>query len=137
MKPPEEIKREFVRQWMHKAEADLATAHHLSVTRIDLGFAIGFHAQQAVEKIAKAVLVWHQVEFFKTHDLTRLAQLLAQVDPRLAEVIRAADELTSYAVEARYPGDLPEPSAAEARHALALAEAVRAAANHSLPRELN
>jgi hypothetical protein len=32
MKPPEEVKREFVRQWLRKAAADLKVAKHLLAT---------------------------------------------------------------------------------------------------------
>lgn len=66
MKQPDDVKRELVRQWLSKAREDLATARYLVADRIQLGFAIGVHAQQAVEKCVKAVLVWHQIEFPKT-----------------------------------------------------------------------
>ena len=35
-----------------------------------------FHAQQAVEKSLKAALFAHEIEFGRTHDLVKLAQLL-------------------------------------------------------------
>ncbi len=38
---------------------------------------VNFHAQQAVEKSLKAVLYAYQIEFERTHDLVKLAQLLA------------------------------------------------------------
>lgn len=41
---------------------------HLSV--------VCFHAQQAVEKSLKAALFAHEIEFGRTHDLVKLAQLL-------------------------------------------------------------
>jgi HEPN domain-containing protein len=37
-----------------------------------------FHAQQAVEKLLKAVLFAHQIEFRRTHDLAELSYLLSQ-----------------------------------------------------------
>ena len=63
MKPPEEVKREFVRQWLRKGLADLAAARHLLSGGADLLYGAAFHAQQAAEKFLKAALVWHQVEF--------------------------------------------------------------------------
>ncbi|GJL54452.1 MAG: hypothetical protein NPIRA02_15840 [Nitrospirales bacterium] len=39
--------------------------------------AIGFHAQQAVEKCLKALLSLHQIPFRKTHDIGELVDLLA------------------------------------------------------------
>ena len=39
---------------------------------------ICFHAQQAIEKSLKAALFCHLIEFRRTHDLQRLADLLAE-----------------------------------------------------------
>jgi HEPN domain-containing protein len=60
-----------------------------------------------VEKALKALLVWHQVEFPKTHDVQRLLDLLAGTEPELAEACVGAAELTPYGVEYRYPGEYP------------------------------
>ena len=46
---------------------------------------VGFHAQQSAEKFIKAFLVSRQTEFPKTHDIALLRQLVARVDPDLAE----------------------------------------------------
>jgi HEPN domain-containing protein len=37
-----------------------------------------FHAQQAIEKCLKAVLLCHRIEFRRTHDLQLLADLLSE-----------------------------------------------------------
>ena len=73
---------------------------------------IGFHAQQAVEKLLKALLSHRRVAFRRTHDLTELLDLLAAsgiaVPPQIAEVRR----LGPYAAEFRYediPLDAVEP----------------------------
>jgi len=63
---------------------------------------ICFHAQQAVEKSLKAVLFIYQVEFERTHDLVKLAQLLLEkgVDlPVSEDQLRA---LNPFAVTYRY-----------------------------------
>lgn len=135
MRGPEEVKRGFVRQWLHKARGDLRTAEHLAQERPDLGFAAAFHAQQAVEKMIKAVLVWHQVEFPKSHDLDRLVELLRGPDAKLADALREASSLTLYAVDARYPGDLPDPTREETRGAVELAERACRVAMERLPVE--
>ena len=44
---------------------------------------IGFHAQQAVEKCLKAVLIRYGVDFRKTHALDELIDLLAIHDKTL------------------------------------------------------
>ncbi|MFQ5705484.1 MAG: HEPN domain-containing protein [Gemmatimonadales bacterium] len=135
MKPPEEVKREFVRQWLRKGLADLTAARHLLSGGAELSYGAAFHAQQAAEKLLKAVLVWHQVEFPKTHDIGRLVELVYSADPPLADRTREAAALTPYGVEARYPGDLCEPTLGEARLAMTLAERVRDAVLQHLPPE--
>ena len=69
MKQPEEVKREFTAQWLIKAEGDYSTAEHLLSSSESHLEAIAFHCQQTVEKYIKALLVWHQIEFTKTHDI--------------------------------------------------------------------
>jgi HEPN domain-containing protein len=111
MKPPDEVRRELVGQWL----AD------------DLPYygAIGFHAEQAAEKFIKAFLVAKQVEFPKTHDLGRLLDLVATVDGALATELVPAVDLTDYGVDVRYPGDLPMLSADDVRQAVETATLVR------------
>ncbi|MCX6550713.1 MAG: HEPN domain-containing protein, partial [Acidobacteria bacterium] len=90
MKPPDEIRREIVAQWVARADEDLSVARHLLAEKLPYHGAIGFHAQQAAEKFLKAYLVAHQVEFPKTHDLGRLLDLIAPVDGALATALSAA-----------------------------------------------
>lgn len=63
----------------------------------------GFHAQQAVEKALKAVLIDHGVEFRRTHDLQTLADSLTS-DLGLQLPVSEAQlrRLIPFAVEARY-----------------------------------
>jgi HEPN domain-containing protein len=108
MKQPEDIKQEFTRQWLEKAERDYKTSGHLlSVEGMYLE-AVAFHAQQAAEKYLKALLVWNQAEFPKTHDINLLFTLLSNIEPGLAAILAEAAILTAYAVEYRYPGDYPD-----------------------------
>lgn len=136
MKEPEQVKRDFVRQWLRKAVGDLSAARHLLVGEPELARGAAFHAQQAVEKLLKAALVWHQVEFPKTHDIGRLVDLVATADADLAAATREAAEVTPFGVETRYPGDESEPTQAEAEMAVGLAERVRDAVRERLPAEL-
>jgi HEPN domain-containing protein len=118
MKPPDEIRRELVAQWLERAEEDLAVARHLLTEDLPYYAAIGFHAEQAAEKFIKAFLVARQVEFPKTHDIGRLLDLVAAVDVALASDLASAVGLTDYGVDVRYPGDLPQLSADDARRAV-------------------
>ena len=125
MKPPDEIRREIVAQWLARADEDLSVARHLLAEKLPYHGAIGFHAQQAAEKFLKAYLVAYQVEFPKTHDLGRLLDLIAPVDGALATALSATVQLTDYGVDVRYPGDLPRLDADDAKRAVESALEVR------------
>ena len=63
---------------------------------------VGFHAQQAVEKFLKAMLVARAMVFAPTHDLARLAQALESTGTKLPVAIDALKRLNPYAVAFRY-----------------------------------
>ncbi len=125
---------DFVRQWLRKADSDLEAAGHLIAADSDFCAAAAFHAQQAVEKYLKAVLVRHQLDFPRTHDIDRLVDLVRTVDPGLGLIVEGAAILTPYGVEVRYPADLPEPTREEALEAVRLAGRVKRAVLEHLPR---
>jgi len=133
MKPPEVIKEEFTREWVRKAEIDFKTAGHLYQSGPDFAEGTAFHSQQAAEKYLKAFLVWHQIEFHKTHDIEALLRLAEKVNDKLPEILREAVILTSYGVDYRYPGEYPEVTIADAKRALRLADCVRAEVRSRLP----
>ncbi|MEW6368807.1 MAG: HEPN domain-containing protein [Acidobacteriota bacterium] len=135
MKSPEEVKREFVNQWLGKADADLRASRHPLAGGEAYAAGAAFHAQQAAEKYLKSLLVWCQVEFSKTHDIGELLDLIARFDEELSKELQAATALTPYAVELRYPHEMPEPSLDQAREAVALAEEVRVGVLEALPLE--
>ena len=124
MKPPESEVRALSAGWLAKAKIDLLACVTLSGQGVELWEAVAFHAQQTVEKALKAVLVWHQMEFPKTHDIERLLDLLAGCDSDLAQAAAGAVELTPFGVEYRYPGEYPPVSHASAASALAIARQV-------------
>jgi len=63
---------------------------------------VGFHAQQAVEKFLKAVLVARGKVFAPTHDLVRLALALETSGAVLPVAIDPLKRLNPYAVAFRY-----------------------------------
>lgn len=125
MKRPEEVKLEFTREWVRKAEGDFNAATHLFDGGENYLFQTAFHAQQSAEKYLKAFLVWHQIEFPKTHDIAKLIALAAEVVSDLTEILAEANTLTPFGVDYRYPGDYPELTAGDAEAALVLATLVR------------
>jgi HEPN domain-containing protein len=108
MRQPEQVLRQLVEQWLAKAEVDYRTAQRLAGDAEPIRESVAFHCQQAVEKFLKAVLVRHQIEFPKTHNLEQLLSLMAPVAPDLAASLDEIEILTPYGVDVRYPGDLPE-----------------------------
>ncbi|GAB4495036.1 MAG: HEPN domain-containing protein [Anaerolineales bacterium] len=67
---------------------------HLSV--------ICFHAQQAIEKLLKAILFLHQIEFRRTHNLNDLSALLIQNGIQVPVFDTDLLMLTPFAVTFRY-----------------------------------
>jgi len=137
MKPLEETKRKILAEWLHKADADADVAAHLLSTDAAFPNAITFHAQQAAEKYLKAFLVWHEIDFPKTHDLEELLDLVETVDAALAASLRDVIVLTPYGVELRYPGDRPDATTGETREAVELARKVRDSILPLLPQGTN
>ncbi|MBU4233269.1 MAG: HEPN domain-containing protein [Desulfobacterales bacterium] len=127
MRPPEEVKRDLVRQWLARADDDLDAAKFLFAPGKSFFAAICFHCQQAAEKYLKALLTWHQIEFPKTHDLELLLSLIASTDSALASSLTEVALLNPYGVEIRYPGDVPETTGKDAEEAMRLADKVQEA----------
>lgn len=114
MSDPEVSK--VLRRWLRYAEDDLQVAEILldqcSVPRTSC-----FHAQQAAEKSIKAIFVFLQVDFPFTHDLNRLRDLLP-AGWTVKEAFPELGELSTWAVEPRYPGDVIEASLRDAEQAV-------------------
>lgn len=69
---------------------------------------VGFHAQQAAEKLLKAALFLAGVAPPRTHNLAQLADLAASSGLKLPTGCEALRWLTPYAVLYRYEGDADE-----------------------------
>lgn len=69
MKAPEQVRLEFVKAWLAKADEDLLVAGVILDRAMPSYDSVGFHAQQAAEKALKALLVRRQVRFGKTHGM--------------------------------------------------------------------
>jgi HEPN domain-containing protein len=68
---------------------------------------VGFHAQQAAEKLIKAVLAAHGVAFMKSHALSYLIGLVEENEIGAPESLTEADVLSPWAVDFRYEGEDP------------------------------
>ena len=124
MKPEADI-LEKVSQWLEFADEDLKLARHgLTLTGEVPYRLIAYHAQQCVEKILKAFLVFHGIDFPYTHNISRLMELCADHGDWMNEV-QEADELTPFAITTRYPGEDEKVSREEALRAIEIAAKVR------------
>lgn len=71
---------------------------------------IGFHFQQAIEKLLKAACTIKNIRFIKTHNIRVLMDLLSENGNGLPETFASLDYLTPYGVVGRYeemPFDFP------------------------------
>jgi HEPN domain-containing protein len=87
---------------LRKANADLAATRALAADADPHDEAIGFHAQQAVEKALKAVLAFSRVPSPRTHDLTYLVELLDSHGLDVPAAIAEPEWLSPWAVTTRY-----------------------------------
>lgn len=109
--------------WLRRAKSNLIRAKqpkHEEVFWEDLCF----DAQQAAEKSLKALLLFHKIPFRFVHDIAELLTVLEQNGLSLPEQIRAAAELSDYAVETRYPGPMEPVTEDEYKEAVKVAEMV-------------
>jgi len=87
-----------------KAEGDAKVMRKLADDEEIADDAVGFHAQQAIEKWLKAVIASRSEDFEYTHDIRHLI-IRAKLEPREVNQpfdIRQAINLTEYAVPLRY-----------------------------------
>ncbi len=88
-------------------------------------------AQQSAEKAIKSVLAFLDLRIPRSHDLDMLKNLLPdewEVKTRFDDL----SELSFWAVESRYPGDLPEATSDDADAATSLAERILTSVENSL-----
>ena len=111
------------RRWLRYAWEDLSAAAATLDEEEVLPRHVCWLAQQAAEKTLKAVLIYQQIEYPRSHDLDMLRNLVPD-DWRLKVEHPDLAGLTEWAVEARYPGDWPEAVEADARVAVRQAQAL-------------
>ncbi len=116
--------RKETESWLKIAAEELQSAGHLIEKR--LFRMVCYHAQQAVEKMLKALLVEHEIEISKTHNLLDLINAVKKIGYATKLTDEDAVFLNSI-YRARYPSDsglLPagDPTVIDAQNALQLAK---------------
>lgn len=113
--------RQYLRQWLTKAEHDL-TIIRQGMDRPDHDWVtdvLCFHAQQVVEKAFKAYLIFLEQDPPRTHSLEILLEAIRSVVPAFPEY--DLGDLTTFAVQSRYPDELVEPESTETENYTTLA----------------
>lgn len=95
---------DYLKNWLFRAYEDIAVIDSLFESGPEFyASTICFHAQQAVEKFLKAFLVFHNIDFPKTHDLDFLLLECKKIDNVNFDI--ELGSLTDFGVSIRYPDD--------------------------------
>jgi HEPN domain-containing protein len=112
-----------LKSWLAHAEDDYESARLLIRRRKPLLYSSCFHAQQCAEKYLKALLVFKDQGFPKTHDLNVLNNLCKSSGVLIGIDEKNLELLSAYSVMTRYPGD--DPTIEEAKEAIRIATTIR------------
>jgi HEPN domain-containing protein len=117
--------KDLAKKWFHKGNNDLTAGKYLLSMPKPPADIICFHGQQAVEKYLKSFLALHGTEIPRIHDLEELIFLCEEIDSEFSELYEITSELSSYAVDVRYPteGDY-DVSNEDAHRAIDIAEKI-------------
>jgi HEPN domain-containing protein len=113
-------------EWLKRAKSNLNRAKesdHLELREIVIEDLL-FDAQQSAEKAFKSVLVKNNIDFPKTHSISKLIELLKENDINVPDELLQAMDLTIYAVQLRYPMEQEPVTNAEYKEAVEIAEKV-------------
>jgi hypothetical protein len=100
--------REFAEHLLGKAAQDEYVFGKLSEDPQAPGEIVFFHAQQAVEKMIKAVLALSGVRFRRSHDLAGLIDLARDNGIPFPKELEGVTRLTPFATNFRYEDTPPE-----------------------------
>ena len=114
-------REKYVREWLEKADEDRRAMDRLMEEDPILEMAC-FHAQQCVEKTLKGFLTAHDRHVEKTHDLTDILELCAEIDSAFEQFEQTCKALIPYAVDDRYPGPKNPDTIEEARRLVEAAD---------------
>ena len=94
--------RKLAKKLLLKADQDTLVLEKLKSDPEIATEILGFHAQQAAEKMLKAALAYHQIKILFTHRLTDLIDSLRDHGVVFPQDLEEVRYLTPFAVEFRY-----------------------------------
>jgi HEPN domain-containing protein len=105
---------DYLKNWLFRANEDILVIENLFGSESEIfASSICYHAQQAVEKFLKAFLVYHNIDFPKTHDLDFLLLECKKINDKIFDMDLGS--LTDFGVSIRYPDDFYFPDKKETR----------------------
>jgi HEPN domain-containing protein len=104
MSEPDPVLEE-VSEWLYVAYRDLYAGFWDLKSPVSLAESCMFHAQQAAEKSLKALLLWHDSPFRKTHNMEELCGQCKGLDAAVDVLLPNVMNLTPFAALTRYPLD--------------------------------
>ncbi len=116
---------DLVNTWFEKADHDLGSAKLIFQHIPEYFDTIAFHCQQAVEKYIKACLVYHGIEFQRSHDLPYLLERLSRKVEINPGIFDKAIILNGFSVEIRYPDQIIRLTDDEVKSAISIADDFR------------
>lgn len=129
--PPRD-QRDLARVLVERAAGDEALVRRVLDDSDIPDAVVGFHAQQAAEKLIKAVLAARGVRFVRTHSLNYLIGLVESHGIDAPPSLYEADVLSPWAVDFRYETESEPPL--DRRAALDLVEQLRRWATDEIAR---
>lgn len=99
---------ERARAFLERADADLAAVRALASLDEVPDEIVGFHGQQAAEKLLKAALAAHGIDFPRTHSIRFLLDLLDDRGLAPPSDLHGVVELYPFGVQFRYEAPLDE-----------------------------
>lgn len=97
----------ITKEWLKKAEEDLRFAEANLLEGNGFYAQICFHFQQAAEKLLKAYIISHGLDFGRVHDLVHLLRTCMIHDPTFADYKEDCILLNTAYIETRYPVSWP------------------------------
>lgn len=121
-----------IKDWIDKADHYLGSARLIYLHNPEYFDTIAFHCQQAAEKYLKTILVYHDLEFRRSHNLTYLLDILSHKIEIEEELYDKAIFLNGFGIQIRYPGNLVKLSKDELETSIGFAEKFRAFATKTI-----
>ena len=124
---PKPRSRHSANSWISKADEDIEAAELCLTVGERMANVAAFHAQQAAEKLLKALISAASIEPPRVHDLAVLSDLATEARLDVQTLAEKIEGITSWAVLTRYPshGDTAPPTIAEISEALMLVRRLR------------